>query len=81
MAYTALSRVRRLSDIILLNLDITRLQMKNDRVIQEYARLASLPLPGSSANWGTVTMTLPINDTKETNGIDEMETEEDLEKS
>jgi len=53
MAYTALSRVRKLEDLILLNLDVSQLFRTNSIVCNEYRRLEGLHPPGPENNWAT----------------------------
>lgn len=65
MAYTALSRVRKLTDLILLKFDASKLEKINESVAQEYQRLHSLPSPGIQNNWATDLISTQLNQDEE----------------
>jgi hypothetical protein len=61
MAYTAVSRVRHLHDIIFQDFEERKFLMASNSVIMEYFRLETLPTPNQDNNWASnILDSLPI---------------------
>ena len=76
MAYTALSRVRKLDDLILSKFKFETLQMENPLVEEEYNRLDGLALPWTSNDWATTIIPIQPTSPPEDNKIQLAENEE-----
>ena len=79
MAYTALSRVGKLENIILSSFKQNKLMLTNVNVVKEYQRLDSLPTPGLNNNWATLLLSNQVKTPTSTTVSTSLQTEENNE--